>query len=92
MTRTPPSSELLEIGLRAAGADRAAAYLWDSEQGGLALAAAKGYETGAEEALEAAAAATDHPVQLAAQERIQTTGERDGGRARPVRLADRGRK
>lgn len=68
-------SELLEIGLRAAGADRVAAYLWDSEQGGLALAASKGYEPGAEDGLEAAVAAPDHPVQLAAQERIQTTRE-----------------
>jgi diguanylate cyclase (GGDEF)-like protein len=68
-------SELLEIGLRAAGADRAAAYLWDSEQGGLALASSKGYEPGAEDSLEASVAAVDHPVQLAAQERIQTTGD-----------------
>jgi len=67
--------ELLEIGLRAAGADRAAAFLWDSEQGGLALAATKGYATGDDANLEAAVAAADHPVQLAAQERIQTTGE-----------------
>ena len=72
-------SELLEIGLRAAGADRAAAFLWDSEQGGLALAAAKGYEAGAEDGLEAAVGAADHPVQLAAQERIQTTGEAPAG-------------
>jgi diguanylate cyclase (GGDEF)-like protein len=70
--------ELLEIGLRATGADRAAAYLWDSEQGVLALAGAKGYEQGSEEGLEAAVAAADHPVQLAAQERIQTTGEAPG--------------
>jgi diguanylate cyclase (GGDEF)-like protein len=76
--------ELLEIGLRATGADRAAAYLWDSEQGELALAGAKGYEEGSEDGLEAAAAAADHPVQLAAQERIQTTGEVPGGAGRVV--------
>ena len=35
--------ELLEIGLRAAGGDRAAAFLWDAEAGGLALAGARGY-------------------------------------------------
>jgi diguanylate cyclase (GGDEF)-like protein len=72
-------TELLEIGLRAAGADRAAAFLWDSEQGGLALAAAKGYDADAEEGLEAAVGAADHPVQLAAQERIQTSGEATQG-------------
>ena len=74
--------ELLEIGLRAAGADRAAAYLWDSEQDGLALAATKGYAPEDESALEAAVAAADHPVQLAAQERIQTTGEGPGSSGR----------
>lgn len=72
-------NELLEIGLRAAGADRVAAFLWDADQGGLALAASKGYESGAEEGLEAAVGGADHPVQLAAQERIQTTGESTEG-------------
>lgn len=72
-------AELLEIGLRTAGADQGAAFLWDSEQGGLALAAAKGYDAHAVAALEAAVAAPDHPVQLAAQERIQTTGDSGGG-------------
>jgi diguanylate cyclase (GGDEF)-like protein len=66
--------ELLEIALRAAGADRAAAFLWDAGRGGLALAGARGYSTDDLPALEAAVGATDHPVQLAAQERIQTTG------------------
>lgn len=75
-------AELLEIGLRTTGADQGAAFLWDSEQGGLALAAAKGYDAHAVSALESAVAASDHPVQLAAQERIQTTGEAGGaGRA-----------
>lgn len=73
--------ELLEIGLRAAGADRAAAFLWDAERGGLALAGFRGYEAEDLPALEAAVAAADHPVQLAAQERIQTTGKpKAGGR------------
>lgn len=66
-------AELLEIGMRAAGADRAAAFLWDAERGGLALAGSRGYEPGDLPALEAAVGAADHPVQLAAQERIQTS-------------------
>jgi diguanylate cyclase (GGDEF)-like protein len=74
--------ELLEIGLRATGSDRAAAFLWDSEQGGLALAAARGYAPDDLPALEAAAGAADHPIQLAAQERIQANG--DGGDGRTI--------
>jgi diguanylate cyclase (GGDEF)-like protein len=65
--------ELLEIGLRATGADRVAAFLWDSDQAGLALAAARGYAAEDLPALEAAAGGTDHAIQLAAQERIQTS-------------------
>lgn len=73
--------ELLEIGLRAAGADRAAAFLWDAGRGGLALAGSRGYEADDLPALERAVAAADHPVQLAAQERIQTSSQpHDGGR------------
>lgn len=73
--------ELLEIGLRATGAERAAAYLWEAERGGLAIAATRGYDDADVEALESAAAAKSHPVQLAAQERIPTSGEPgDGGR------------
>jgi diguanylate cyclase (GGDEF)-like protein len=72
--------ELLEIGLRATGAERAAAFLWDSEQGGLALAAARGFAPDDLPALEALASGTDHPIQLAAQERIQTNGEGGDGR------------
>ncbi len=70
---------LLEIGLRATSADRAAAFLWDAEQGGLALAAAKGYPEDDLPALEKAGG-SGHPVQLAAEERIQTSGESAGGR------------
>jgi diguanylate cyclase (GGDEF)-like protein len=66
--------ELLEIALRAGAADRAAAFLWDAERGGLALAGSRGYAPDDLPSLEAAVAATDHPVQLAAQERIQTSG------------------
>lgn len=66
--------ELLEIALRAAGADRAAAFLWDSERGGLALAGSRGYAPDDLSTLEAAVGAMDHPVQLAAQERIQSSG------------------
>ena len=69
--------ELLEIGLRAAGADRAAAYLWDSEAGGLALAGARGYPPDDIPALEQAVSSADHPVKLAAEERIQTSGQPD---------------
>jgi diguanylate cyclase (GGDEF)-like protein len=73
--------ELLEIGLRATGADRAAAFLWDAERGGLALAGARGYAPDDLPALEEAVAAPDHAVQLAAQERIQTSsGTAEGGR------------
>jgi diguanylate cyclase (GGDEF)-like protein len=71
--------ELLEIALRAAGADRAAAFLWDAERGGLALAGARGYAPDDLPALEAAVLAKDHPVQLAAQERIQTSGPSGAG-------------
>ena len=67
--------ELLEIGLRAAGGDRAAAFLWDSDAGGLALAGARGYPPDDVPALEAAAGADDHPIKLAAEERIQTVGQ-----------------
>jgi diguanylate cyclase (GGDEF)-like protein len=67
--------ELLEIALRAAGADRTAAFLWDAGRGGLALAGSRGYPPDDLSALEAAVAAPDHPVQLAAQERIQTSGK-----------------
>lgn len=71
--------ELLEIGLRATGADRGCAFLWDAEQGGLALAAAKGYPEDDVPALEQAVGA-GHPIQLAAEERIQTSGESASGR------------
>jgi diguanylate cyclase (GGDEF)-like protein len=69
--------DLLEVGLRVTGADRGAAYLWDADRGGLALAAARGYGTDDAETLEAASLRPDSPVQLAAQERIQTTGPAD---------------
>jgi diguanylate cyclase (GGDEF)-like protein len=67
-------SELLEIGMRAAGAERAATFLWDAERGGLSLAGSRGYPPDDLPALDAAAGSADHPVQLAAQERIQTSG------------------
>ncbi len=71
--------ELLEIALRAAGADRAAAFLWDADHGGLALAGSRGYSPEDLPALETAVGKADHPIQLAAQERIQTTGEPGSG-------------
>lgn len=71
--------ELLEIALRAGGAERGAAFLWDAARGGLAAAGARGYGDGELEAMEAAVAGGDHPVQLAAQERIQTTSQPDNG-------------
>jgi diguanylate cyclase (GGDEF)-like protein len=67
--------ELLEIVLRTSGADRIAAYLWDGERGGLAVAATRGYADDAVEELEAGAAGPDSTIQLAAQERIRVTGE-----------------
>jgi diguanylate cyclase (GGDEF)-like protein len=70
--------ELLEIGLRAAGADRAAAFLWDADAGGLALAGARGYPPDDLPALEDAAREPEHPIRLAAEERIQTTGQPEG--------------
>ena len=74
--------ELLEITLRSTGADRVAAYLWDGERGGLAVAAARGYEDDAVAGLETQAATAGNVVLLAAQERIQATGEagQDGRR------------
>jgi diguanylate cyclase (GGDEF)-like protein len=72
--------ELLEISLRATGAERAAAFLWVADQGGLAIAGSRGYDADELPALEAAVASADHAVQLAAQERIQTTSKADGGR------------
>lgn len=69
--------ELLEIGLRAAGGDRASAFLWDSEAGGLALAGARGYPPDDLPALESAVAGGDNPIKLAAEERIQTIGQPD---------------
>ena len=67
--------ELLEITLRTTGADRAAAYLWDAGRGGLAVAAGRGYDDAALADLETEVAGEGNPVQLAAQERIQATGE-----------------
>jgi len=67
--------ELLEICLRAAGADRAAAFLWVAEQGSLAAAGSRGYEADDLAALESAVGKHDHAVQLAAQERIQTSAQ-----------------
>jgi diguanylate cyclase (GGDEF)-like protein len=69
--------ELLEISLRVTGGDRVAAYLWDGERGGLAVAAARGYEEDALAGLEAAAATEGNPVLLAAQERIKANGDSD---------------
>lgn len=66
--------ELLEIALRVGGADRAAAFLWDAERGGLALAGSRGYPPDDVPSLEQQVAGAEHPVQLAAQERIQTSG------------------
>ena len=73
--------ELLEITLRTTGADRAAAYLWDAGRGGLAVAAGRGYDDAALADLETQVAGEGNPIQLAAQERIQATGEvSDAGR------------
>jgi len=71
--------ELLEISLRAGSAERGAAFLWDAARGGLAAAGARGYGDGELETFEAAVAAAVHPVQLAAQERIQTTSQPENG-------------
>ncbi len=66
--------ELLEIALRLSGAGRAAAFLWDAERGGLALAGSRGVPPDDLPALVAAATAPDHPIHLAATERLQTSG------------------
>jgi len=71
--------DLLEISLRASGVERAAAFLWDADRGGLALAASRGYAEEDLAALEEFASLPDNPIQLAAQERIETTGEPAGG-------------
>ena len=70
--------ELLEIGLRAVGADRAAAFLWDADAGGLALAGARGYPPDDLPSLEEAVRAPENPIRLAAEERIQSTGQPEG--------------
>lgn len=70
-------AELLEITLRATGAERAALYLWDGERGGLAVAGARGYHEDALAGLEAGAAIEGSSVQLAAQERIQADSDLD---------------
>jgi diguanylate cyclase (GGDEF)-like protein len=67
--------ELLEIGMRAGSAERAAAFLWDSDRGGLALAGARGYPPDDIPALEDAVASAEHPIRLAAEERLQAAGE-----------------
>jgi GGDEF domain-containing protein len=66
-----------QITLRATGAERSAAYLWDGERGALAVAAARGYHDEAIAGLEAGAAREDSSVLLAAQERIQTDSDLD---------------
>jgi diguanylate cyclase (GGDEF)-like protein len=71
--------ELLEISLRAGAAQRGAAFLWDAARGGLAAAGTRGYTDDEVDSLEAAVRSADHPVQLAAQERIQTTSQPDNG-------------
>lgn len=71
--------ELLEIAMRAAGGARAAAFLWDSELGGLALAGSRAYLPDDLPALEAAVASPSHPVRLAAEERLQTAGKPGSG-------------
>ena len=68
--------ELLEICLRAAGADRAAAFLWDSDAGGLASREPAATRRTTRRPSSAAGSA-DHPVKLAAEERIQTVGRPD---------------
>ncbi|NJD29274.1 MAG: GGDEF domain-containing protein [Chloroflexi bacterium] len=73
--------ELLEVALRLTGASEALAYLWDGARGGLAIAGSRGVAPDDLPALEAAAAAADHPVQLAATERLQTSGPPGPGRA-----------
>ena len=76
--------DLLEIGLRASGAERAAAFLWDADRGGLALAAARGYGPDDLPALEESGSVTDGAVHLAAQERIQTTSQMSSPEGRVV--------
>lgn len=73
--------ELLEIGLRLTGAGRAAALLWDADRGGLAIGASRGWPADDLPDFEAAASRPDHPVQLAATERLQTSGTLPGADA-----------
>ncbi|HXG25364.1 MAG TPA: sensor domain-containing diguanylate cyclase [Candidatus Binatia bacterium] len=86
--------ELLEIGMRASGADRVAAFLWDADQGALAIAGSRGYPADDMPTLEAAVATADHPVRLAAEERIRATGQPgEGGRvviAWPIVVGSKG--
>lgn len=71
--------ELLEIALRATGSSRAMAFLWEGDRGGLAVAGSRGVDADEIPALESAVAAADHPVQLAATERLRTSGPAGGG-------------
>jgi diguanylate cyclase (GGDEF)-like protein len=71
--------ELLEIALRATGSSRAVAFLWEGDRGGLAVAGSRGIDADEIPALESAVAAADHPVQLAATERLHTSGPAVGG-------------
>jgi diguanylate cyclase (GGDEF)-like protein len=71
--------ELLEITLRMTGAGKAVAFLWDGSRASLAVAASRGVAADDIPALETAAAGADHPVQLAATERLQTSGPAESG-------------
>jgi diguanylate cyclase (GGDEF)-like protein len=72
-------AELLEIALRIAGAERAAAFLWDADQGELAVAGARGLPPDDLPSWQTAARAPEHPIYLAAHERLQTSRPVDPG-------------
>ncbi|MEZ0239687.1 MAG: diguanylate cyclase [Chloroflexota bacterium] len=72
-------ADLLRLAAEASGADSAAAFLWDAERGGLALAGSVGIAADDVPAYEAAVAAPEHPVAMTSVERIPAFAEAEAG-------------
>lgn len=66
---------ILELATSAVGAERGSVFLWDTERGGLALAASFGFAEGAAAALEAAVTADpEHPIARTAHDQTALVG------------------
>ncbi|HYN69565.1 MAG TPA: GGDEF domain-containing protein [Candidatus Eisenbacteria bacterium] len=72
-------ADLLRLATEASGADSAAAFLWDSERAGLALAGSVGIPADDVPAYETAVAASEHPVARTSVERIPAVAEAPAG-------------